>query len=576
MLKLQYIFVVIAIHSQIINSSYTPLSTNGFVCENQQFYNSQTQRCELNLNGINYYDPSYKCDYLNGYAEYTDQNSLTTCRKITPYLLGSSCKYYLADNANQSLVCKECQPGYTLLNGFCLSLPNNTGCQVLQNISNPSQLQCQTCLNNYTLQGSRCQICIKNGANYCSQTNPSNPCQCTACRDNFVLDPSGSGCIQCPFNGCICSATQSGQNISYTCNSCLQGYYMDVNLEGVNQCFSCEAKFGASCNTCTKQECTQCKDLYYLNSNNQCTRCPQGTNCNSQTNIIGCVASYNSLLTIAGSTFKYCSQTDPNATANVSNSTTMVCKNGYTNQNGNCLQQAISGPDNPTCGNYCTSCLLNPSNNQYQCTQCLPNYALLNTSSNSCISCIGVSYEQQLDNDIFFFSPNLCFTSLFNPQKDPNCFHEFGFTTNGVCLICAPGYKLINSVCTQCITSSINGSILTITYFCKTQPQTITLNITPYSINTTQDPQTQPQFYSAILGIPPILLKNLKIQVIHPKPTDDNQTNNNQPQKKNGNSSNQNSQNISNNQPQNNQYKSSQGILVQKMIFLGVFIDILF
>ncbi|KAL4444723.1 hypothetical protein ABPG74_015931 [Tetrahymena malaccensis] len=574
MLQLYFFIVAFAINFEFANSSYTPLSANGFVCQNQLFFNAQTQRCEFNLNGINNYDPSYKCDYLNGFAEYTDQNSITRCRKLTSYKLAASCKYYLADIVNQSLLCKECQPGYSLLNGFCLSLPNNTGCKVLQAASNPSQVQCQTCLNNYTLQSGGCSICIKKGASYCTQTNPSNSCQCTACSNNFVLDPNGDGCIQCPYNGCVCSVSQSGQNLSYTCNSCLQGYFMDVNLEGINQCFSCEVKFGSYCNTCTKQQCTQCKDLYYLDSSNQCKQCPISTNCNSQANIIGCVNQNDSLFTIGGSSSKYCSQTDPNATANVQNPSTMVCKNGYSNVNGKC-QQLTTSSNTPTCGDYCTNCLLNTANNQYYCTQCLPNYGMLNTSTQVCISCIGVNFENQLDNDLFFISPNQCFTSMSNPQKDPNCLHEFGFTTNGVCLICAPGYKLVSSVCTQCITSSINGSLLTITYACNALSQTLTLNITPYSINTTQDPQTQPQFYSAILGIPSTLLKNFQIQVINPKPTDDNQTNNNQTQQDKQNSSNSSTQNPSSNLPQNNQNKSYKGIMVQNIIFLSIFFAIL-
>ncbi|EAR85250.2 hypothetical protein TTHERM_00487010 (macronuclear) [Tetrahymena thermophila SB210] len=572
MLKFLFFFVVTAINFQIINSSYTPLSTNGFACSNNLYYNAQTQRCEYNLNGINYYDLSYQCDYLNGYAEYTDQNSVTRCRKITSYKLGQSCKYYSADITNQSLICQECSPGYALLNGFCLSLPNNTGCKVLlTSASNPSQIQCQACLNNYTLQGGGCQICIKNGANYCTQTSPSNPCQCTACSDNFVLDPNGSGCIKCPYNGCVCSTSQSGQNISYTCNSCLKGYYMDVNLEGVNQCFSCETKFGSQCNTCTKQQCTECKDLYYLNSSSQCTSCPIGTNCSSYTSIIGCVNQNDSLFTVTGSSFKYCSQTDPYAITNPLNPVTMQCRNGYTNLNGRCISTLINS-NQPTCGDYCINCLQNAANNQYYCTLCQVNYALLN-SSQTCITCQGLTYQQQQDNDIFFFSPQSCYTSMSNPQKDPNCLHEFGFTTQGVCLICAPGYKLISSVCTQCITSSLNGSVLTITYACKTQPATITLNITPYSVNPSQDPQTQPQFYSAMLGIPQTLLKNFQIQVINPKPTDDNQTNNNKPQNDTENTNNQSSQNTSN--IQNIQNKSFKDILFQKILFLAIFIAIL-
>lgn len=77
-------------------------------------------------------------------------------------------------------------------------------------------------------------------------------------------------------------------------------------------------------------------------------------------------------------------------------------------------------------------------------------------------------------------------------DKDPNCFNEFGFGTDGICLVCLPGYKLNTTTkkCTPCITYTITSSAHVINYQCTTNQFTINIPVTSDTATIPKDPLT--------------------------------------------------------------------------------------
>lgn len=159
--------------------------------------------------------------------------------------------------------CLICSPGYTSLNGACISCP--TGCSTCS-----SDLQeCYSCEEDYEYAHTTCsKICLP----FCKSCD--NPC--TTCQPGYLSD--FGKCVPCeyPCTSCIdsthkCTSCPALYTLSdFTCHtSCLQ------HCKSCDDpCSTCEAGFLVFKGVCEKchltcQTCASSPDL--------CTSCPEGT-----------------------------------------------------------------------------------------------------------------------------------------------------------------------------------------------------------------------------------------------------------------------------------------------------------
>ncbi|KAL4435263.1 hypothetical protein ABPG74_017355 [Tetrahymena malaccensis] len=358
--------------------------------------------------------------------------------------------------------CITCQVGYALIgqapNSCTPCLNNCKKCVIVNSTQN-----CLSCVLNYQLSGTVCNPICDASCLTCSQ--PYNSSACQSCSPGYYLN-SQSQCQPCtsPCSTCQTSSTN--------CNSCITNY----NLIG-SQCFptNCDS----SCLTCSVPQnpnnCTSCRNGFYLNSVQQCQPCDSTTsfcqNCVSLSSYCtSCVSNYQ----LIGSTCKpICAQNCATCTQPLLMAFCTACQDGYFLNSGNCTpcQQPCKTCDQSS-GTICKSCIsqytligtncvlaCDPScsqcsqpNNSNACQQCSPNYFQpINTTScqqcgANCIQCQGMPENCSICQNNYTSINGVC---VFNCSSNcRTCVDQYQFK----CLSCYNGYYLdtLLQVCVKC------------------------------------------------------------------------------------------------------------------------------
>jgi hypothetical protein len=177
-----------------------------------------------------------------------------------------------------STKCVKCFNGCTVcsdLNPFiCLS------CGAYKYLSGkicqPCPANCITCTNSST-----CTDCIAGYAVYSDgscKLPPGPPC---------VQYDTSLNCIKCDtdasFVSGVCTYSLSC-NLTGTCVTCPYNYYISTTSPTTVYCLVCPQLLNCkSCNLNNNQQCLDCNDGYYLNSNYACSNCISGcATCSSE------------------------------------------------------------------------------------------------------------------------------------------------------------------------------------------------------------------------------------------------------------------------------------------------------
>ncbi|KAL4468968.1 hypothetical protein ABPG73_019736 [Tetrahymena malaccensis] len=323
--------------------------------------------------------------------------------------------------------------------------------------------QCSSCSNPNSLDCSKCN----SDQNFIKKNN-----QCV-CDQDFYLDKIQNICISC--NEHVSSSCNN--SCHPTCQTC------SGNLE--NQCTKCDE----TQNRILDNGYCKCKDGFYLDNSNTCTKCNQYCKtCNgpNENNCMSCYENTNrenksnqclcqdgyieynpkqdsckiichpSCQSCNGKTDNQCTQCDSSKNRVLTASNTCICKDGfYQDSNGNCLQCNIQcktcyGPSE----NQCLSCQDN-TNREYKNNQCIckDGYTENNPKTDSCkilchsscLSCNGNAANQctQCDSskNRVIFQSNTCI-----------CKDGFFQNNNGSCVQC-------NIKCKTCTGSSEDNCV---------------------------------------------------------------------------------------------------------------------
>ena len=198
-----------------------------------------------------------------------EKNCYELCEK-------GKCIDYSEDENNQK--CTSCKDGYYLEKGNCKKF-----CSERYGISGK---ECIPCLDynceSFEINTCNCKNCIIgfyfNSSKLCNKCNSSClKCEgesnnCTEC-DNKYSFLFEHKCINCAIN---CSIKDSD---NCKCKECNKGFFVKNFLcEACNtNCLSCEGN---------SENCTKCKNHYFLNDKNKCEECsPDCDNCINKNNI---------------------------------------------------------------------------------------------------------------------------------------------------------------------------------------------------------------------------------------------------------------------------------------------------
>ena len=213
-----------------------------------------------------------------------------------------SCHY----NYNSKVECDECVDNHYIgSNGQCKKCrniyPTGGKCVICSDDDTDYDSDSCFCYDHYTKVGqSHCERCPKNCL-FCNYNYTLNSTKCLDCDDNYGLNKDkfctycGSGCKTCSFN----------KNNEANCTQCYSGTFLDKNEclicnEGCSKC-----KINESSPYKNESICTQCKNHYAMNPENQCINCLRsdagGIGCdyckynlnNSRFECLNCLDKYN-------------------------------------------------------------------------------------------------------------------------------------------------------------------------------------------------------------------------------------------------------------------------------------------
>eukprot|EP01022_Parablepharisma_sp_SALTPOND_P019463 TRINITY_DN331_c0_g1_i1.p1 TRINITY_DN331_c0_g1~~TRINITY_DN331_c0_g1_i1.p1 ORF type:complete len:820 (-),score=27.01 TRINITY_DN331_c0_g1_i1:1300-3759(-) len=223
------------------------------------------------------------------------------------YVYFGGCVFGIANCQYMTITqgCTNCLNGYYLTSdNACEKGPDN--CYIATN-----QTHCARCLDGYYLD-STSTSCVSTLENCASiSLSGGNPI-CTLCKVGYYLDISTKTCKKCTLSNCLACTSAS------TCVACATGYVLSSN----NNCIPClvthcsVCSFNTTCDTCmpgffwneTIMECTTCaancagcvsytncticNEYYYVNSERECSKCPNGCLCVDQDRCKGCSDGY--------------------------------------------------------------------------------------------------------------------------------------------------------------------------------------------------------------------------------------------------------------------------------------------
>ncbi len=248
----------------------------------------------------------------------TNSSECVTCQPgfvLTPANRCRKCSIKCSNCEPSNITkCTSCSRGLQLLNGDCVSCPDNC-------LSCSNGL-CADCKNGYSPNSNG--VCVLNCKLPCITCVDNQPTQCLSCQSGSLLVSS-----TCQLDT-SCNATSS-------CSYCGQGlnFYLFPNGSGA-VCLPCPSI--ANCIQCSSSntfKCSICRDAYYVNEDSGCSNCSVNcTSCISDTVCLGCIAGFTLL---DGFSQGQCLQCRiPCATCQGSTTYCTSCIAGFTKQSWMC------------------------------------------------------------------------------------------------------------------------------------------------------------------------------------------------------------------------------------------------
>ena len=360
--------------------------------------------------------------------------------------------------------CKKCYGEKVVFDGKCLDeCPSGYYANDYKCLPCEDKENCKSC---YILNSEKCKECSK-GFLY--------EYKCVEeCPDGYYPDNENKVCVKCQ-GGCakckdskVCYDCESGlylDEFDHTCkDKCPSG---QVGVTG--KCRNCDDyKNCVQCSNDNLKNCVQCNPAFY-NYNGKCVNeCPSGTfakgmvcedcesnckKCLDETTCIDCNSDkvefnndcldncYNNYVNVNGHCTQ-CSQSNCDVCTPENLNVCVKCKEGYLNDNGNCVL---------TCGPYRYY-----NYNEMKCSECLPG----------CINCDNNNSCKNCDNGLYLYLNNACIDSCpdtyYANTLTNKCEKCTGVTcktcssTNpNICLTCPEGELLITyeNGLNECVTS---------------------------------------------------------------------------------------------------------------------------
>ena len=388
-------------------------------------------------------DP-FPCPFNQAFADYYSTYAGCTPSSNT---IGLPCAIYDFSR----FVCVTCIPGFTLINGACLTTITCPPRQYLSlgvcvNVSascqnfDPSNGNCLSCIQpNYSLIAGQCILIICptgfTGPN-CNQPIPTisncltrdpTSLTCVTCQPGYTLTaPTTCTPINCAASGPNFYFSVSAAACRTIPPNCIQ-FNIPTEI-----CSACANSYTLSSNTCVfVNSVLNC--LVYNYPNNICLTCAQGYYLQGGS----CLPSFSNPSTI------------PNCLIYSSTGTCIFCAQGFTLQGTSCTQNPFN-PNIPNCLAYsplntCVTCQAGFALNLY--SQCV---ASSTTPPTTCPT------GQVLSNGVCVNTPQLCLSFNSNNQCI-QCNTNLSTLVNGSCRACT-GINP-NFPCVQCpIGQFINGS----------------------------------------------------------------------------------------------------------------------
>ncbi|KAL4493949.1 hypothetical protein ABPG72_021966 [Tetrahymena utriculariae] len=347
------------------------LSTNCLSCSLPFYYNSITQKCDLDCDQNQYKDIKIaQCLGCDSSCQTCSGGQNTQCLSCTSNL-------YLDQN-----MCKSSCP-----DGYYKNIQNNTCSKC-----DPS---CLTCF------GGTSTNCFQ-----CSQPRffqkITNSCE-KACNKNQYSDISDSTCKYCDSSCLSCSGPSTNQCIScqgqtflyqnQCISKCPDGYYQDISNNKCSQCNS-------SCKTCNSAySCSSCKSPLIFYKNDCLQICPSGFYSSSSSS--KCESCYSTCKSCNGPSAKEC----------------LSCPQGYFLQEFSCVQQCGDGYylDQYKCSQCHPQCKTCTGSSQDQCIEC--NDLMFKYNSHCLSKCPQETYQLSDSQKQCFQCSSSCFSDCNGPSE---------------------------------------------------------------------------------------------------------------------------------------------------------------
>ena len=219
-----------------------------------ELFSSQTilksMRCRKNqIDNCSIYDSLYSCKECNNFHYLTPDK---ICKQY-PEKRIENCEEYKTNS-----ICSLCFQGYYKNSDNCSEVVKISQCKIYSQFE---ESRCLECDSSYFLDNNECIIRIisKNIAN-CNKTF-INLDLCEECNPTFSVNLDFSKCLTAVTN----CKTHTPSSDSLTCKECISGYYLNGE--------ECQKGILVGCNIYSDGEnCSLCKDSYYLDSNKQCVK----------------------------------------------------------------------------------------------------------------------------------------------------------------------------------------------------------------------------------------------------------------------------------------------------------------
>ena len=339
--------------------------------------------------------------------------------------------------------CIECDPKHFLFFNNLLCLPcdheyyGQKGCGGNCDGSKFKDMRIALCEEDgckkgfYYIDG-RCHDCSKEkvGCSDCSIDDDNKKIICKECiSKEFKLNKDFNLCDQCSMNNCL----KCHFNEDYTstlCDECKEGYYVD-STNACSKCKNVDIPNG-NCKICSDNEQdinskTYSCNQYYVLVGTNCIKCPD--NCpyceynevKKETECTRCKENYiinsNRKCTYCGENCDFCKLNEK------SEPICLFCNSNYFLSEGKCL----NCPDN------CQKCKI-AENNEIKCVECNKKYALLNGQCIGCkIGCTSCDYNK-----------------VYDRIDCKECTYNYALDKDNQCVPCSSKTEIGGQACEEC------------------------------------------------------------------------------------------------------------------------------